>query len=129
MTGTQPAIEAGGNAKEWRLNVPLRECERDRRMPVRREGEGAPVVASAGEMAAAGRRQCEPLRTECASPVAPRLASLSLRSRSSEWSPEAGRGGSLRPSADLRRPDRGRLVLESKARPRNPWQGFARKGP
>jgi hypothetical protein len=102
MTGTQPAIEAGGNAKEWRLNVPLRECERDRRMPVRREGEGAPVVASAGEMAAAGRRQCAPLRTECASPVGspPRLSFASV----AFLRVEAG-GGERRQSAAFCRPE------------------------
>jgi 5-methylcytosine-specific restriction endonuclease McrA len=66
----------GGNASGPRPNDALRESEGTRRMPVRREGEGASVGDPGWELVAAGRGSAHPLRRESASSVAPRLASL-----------------------------------------------------
>jgi hypothetical protein len=87
----------GGNAEEPRLNVPLRECEVDRRMPVRREGEGAPEVAWAGGDGGSRlkrvRTPADGVRLSCGLP-----ASLLAHEKKR---PEAGRvGGRIAASAD-----------------------------
>jgi hypothetical protein len=87
----------GGNAEEPRLNVPLRECEVDRRMPVRREGEGAPEVAWAGGDGGSRlkrvRTPADGVRLSCGLP-----ASLLAHEKKR---PEAGRvGGRIAAFAD-----------------------------
>ena len=91
----------GGNAEEPRLNVPLRECEVDRRMPVRREGEGAPEVAWAGGDGGSRlkrvRTPADGVRLPCGLPASLLYHSgCFVRER-----PEAGRvGGQIAASAD-----------------------------
>ena len=92
----------GGNAAETRSHVLWRESEGTRRMPVRREGEGASVGDPGWELVAAGRGRAHPLRREGASSVAPRLASRLLRLTPQR---EAGvRGSWMLPSANADAP-------------------------